>query len=206
MFLGSLVRRVLFAFGASALLVGVSAHASQLTFAQPGFTSEVILGPQGSPTAAAFGPNGQVYVLEKSGLVYVWVGGARLGTPFIDLRDQVCDCYDRGLLGIAVDPEFPQKPYIYLLFTYDPPGVSPQDNDAGGRVSRLIRVEADPLQGYNVAVPGSTVPNNSPATKPTPMRAKTTTLPSCGIGVVVDASAKNGAVARIAPTTTPMAM
>src|SRR5262249_53747487 len=137
-------------------------HASQLTFAQPGFTSEAVLGPQGSPTAAAFGPNGQVYVLEKSGIVFVWDHGVRLNQVFIDLSDQVCDCYDRGLLGIALDPDFPVKPYVYLLFTYDPPGVNPTDNAFGGRVSRLIRVTADAAQGYNVAIPGSTTPNNSP--------------------------------------------
>jgi PKD repeat protein len=162
LFLGSFVRRHLCAFAAVALFVAAPVHASPLTFVQPGFTSEVVAGPTGLPGAVAFAPDGRLFVLYKGGIVFVWDGGARLNEPFIDISSQVCDCWDRGLLGIAVDPEFPQKPYIYLLFTYDPPGVNPPDNALGGRVSRLIRVEADPAQGYNVALPGSTVPNNSP--------------------------------------------
>jgi PKD repeat protein len=137
-------------------------HASPLTFAQPGFTSETVIGPTTLPTAVAFAPDGRIFSAAKSGLVLVWDNGVMLGQPFIDLRNQVCDCYDRGLLGIALHPDFPQQPYVYLLFTYDPPGVNPPDNEFGGRVSRLIRVTADPAQGYNVALPGMTTPQNTP--------------------------------------------
>ena len=29
--------------------------------------------------------------------------------------------WDRGLLGLAIDPDFPAKPFIYVLYTYDAP-------------------------------------------------------------------------------------
>ena len=36
---------------------------------------------------------------------------------------EVDDYWDRGLLGLALDPNFPTTPYVYLLYTYDaPPG------------------------------------------------------------------------------------
>jgi len=79
--------------------------------------------------------------------------GTRLSTPFVDISSQVNDFNDRGLLGITLDPDFPNTPYVYLLFTWNPSGFG--INSAGARVSRLIRVEADPAQGYNVAMPGS---------------------------------------------------
>ena len=35
--------------------------------------------------------------------------------------------WDRGLLGMALDPNFPTKPYVYVLYTYDAPigGIAP---------------------------------------------------------------------------------
>ena len=39
--------------------------------------------------------------------------------------------WDRGLLGLALDPDFPAKPFIYVLYTYDAPigGTAPTWND-----------------------------------------------------------------------------
>ena len=39
--------------------------------------------------------------------------------------------WDRGLLGLALDPDFPAKPYVYALYTYDAPigGTAPTWND-----------------------------------------------------------------------------
>ena len=40
-------------------------------------------------------------------------------TVFADLRGDVYDQGDRGLAGLAVDPDFPDRPYVYVLYTYD---------------------------------------------------------------------------------------
>ena len=73
-------------------------------------------------------------------------------TTFADLRTKVDDYWDRGLLGLALDPNFPTSPYVYVLYTYDAPLVAPPGwNDAcptppgpttdgcivSGRLSRL---------------------------------------------------------------------
>ena len=34
-------------------------------------------------------------------------------TIFADLTTQVYDNFDRGLLGMALDPAFPAKPYVF---------------------------------------------------------------------------------------------
>ena len=46
---------------------------------------------------------------------------ARTPTPtmFADLRTNVHNFWDRGLLGMALDPNFPATPYVYVLYTYD---------------------------------------------------------------------------------------
>ena len=58
-----------------------------------------------NPTAVRFAANGQVFVAEKSGIVNVYDGvGDATPTPVVDLRTQVHNYWDRGLLGLAVDP------------------------------------------------------------------------------------------------------
>ena len=107
-----------------------------------------------------FAPDERIFIGEKGGAVRLFENGRLKAEPFINLSDQVNSRHDRGLLGLAVHPNFPAQPYVYLLFTYDPPELS-EDADVGGpdgngaRVSRLIRVTADEAQGYNVALPGS---------------------------------------------------
>ena len=50
----------------------------------------------------------------------------------LDLRGEVDDYWDRGLLGLALDPNFPSTPYIYVLESYDGAigQTAPQWNDA----------------------------------------------------------------------------
>ena len=49
-------------------------------------------------------------------------------TTVVDIRTQVMDFWDRGLLGLAVDPGFlaagaAARPYLYVYYVYDaPPG------------------------------------------------------------------------------------
>jgi len=78
-------------------------------------------------------------------------------TVFADLRTNVNDYSDHGLVGLALDPSFPTKPYVYVLYTYDAaiggtaplwgaPGQTSDDcptPDAGCPVSgRLSRLQA----------------------------------------------------------------
>ena len=53
-------------------------------------------------------------------------GGARFDdltddtpTLFANLVTNVHNAWDRGMLGLAVDPAFPTRPYVYVLYTYD---------------------------------------------------------------------------------------
>jgi glucose/arabinose dehydrogenase len=49
-------------------------------------------------------------------------------TPSIyaDLRTQTDDYADRGLLGLALDPDWASRPYVYVAYTYDKDPNSPQ--------------------------------------------------------------------------------
>ena len=88
-----------------------------------GFTDEVLISGRTFPTAVVFAPDGRVFVAEKSGQIFVYDAiGDTSATLFADLRSQVHDFWDRGLLGLAVHPNFPAQPYVYALYTYDPSG------------------------------------------------------------------------------------
>ncbi len=78
-----------------------------------------------------------MFIAEKAGRVKTWKDGVLYGQPLIDIRDEVADFNDRGLLGIAVDPDFTRNGFVYLAYIYDPPGAE-RDTDAP-RYGRIVR-------------------------------------------------------------------
>jgi uncharacterized repeat protein (TIGR01451 family) len=87
-----------------------------------GFQETVVWSGIREPTAIEFASDGRVFVAEKNGIVDVFDDIAD-PTPsvFADLRTNVFDFWDRGLLGLALDPNFPATPYVYVLYTYNAP-------------------------------------------------------------------------------------
>ncbi|MDQ1534087.1 MAG: hypothetical protein QOF28_1848, partial [Actinomycetota bacterium] len=121
-----------------------------------GFQESTVFTGLTQPVAVRFASDGRVFVAEKSGLIKVFASlTATTPTVFADLRSKVYGAYDHGLLGMALDPSFPSKPYIYVLYTLDAPigGTppvwhdncpSPPGSDADGCVTsgRLSRLTA----------------------------------------------------------------
>jgi glucose/arabinose dehydrogenase len=109
----------LLAVAACCIAIG-SPSAAEGSSLPSGFRDEVVLAELPDPTALAFSPDGRVFVTEKTGRVVVFDDlEDTQPTLFADLRTQVYDAADRGLLGLALDPKFPERPYVYLLYTYD---------------------------------------------------------------------------------------
>ena len=98
------------------------------------------------PTAFAFSPDGRVFVAEQSGLIKVFSDlDDTSATTFADLRTSVHNFWDRGLLGLALDPQFPTRPYVYVAYTYDAViGGSRPGGEASER--RAIRVPHRPVR------------------------------------------------------------
>lgn len=127
---------------------------------QPGFQDQTILTGLVQPTAVRFAKDGRIFIAEKSGLIKVF-DPAQGGEPavFADLRTNVYNYWDRGLLDLELHPDFPATPYIYVVYTYDgqvgeaaprwgtagattdscptPPGPTISGCLASGRLSRL---------------------------------------------------------------------
>ena len=134
----------------------------------PSFTRQNVVSGLNQPTVVDWTPDGSnMLIAQKDGVVRVFRNGTLQATPFVNISNRVNDTRDRGLLGMAIHPNFASNPYVYLLYTYDPPevanninpGTTLDDRDgAGNRPSQLLRVTATTDGTGNItAVPGSEV-------------------------------------------------
>jgi Glucose / Sorbosone dehydrogenase len=137
-----------------------------------GFQETVAFGGLTNPTTVQFSKDGRVFVAEKSGLIKVFDDlSDTTPTTFADLSTNVHNFWDRGMLGMVLDPNFPTKPYIYVLYTHDaaiggtaprwgqpgvtsddcpnPPGAAADGCVVSGRLSRLTAdVNTNTMSGY----------------------------------------------------------
>ena len=68
------------------------------------------------PSGFEIAPDGRIFILERSGKIKIVKNGQLLPTPFADLPSE--DTGDRGLIGIAFDPDFGvSNHYVYFYYT-----------------------------------------------------------------------------------------
>lgn len=136
----SVVRRL--AIHLSTLLFCLSAFTSAGAATLPtGFVETQISGLS-NPTAMTVAPDGRIFVCLQGGSLRVIKNGALLPTPFVSLTVDATG--ERGLLGIAFDPNFATNNFLYLYYTVTS---TPRHN----RVSRFTA-------NGDVAVAGSELP------------------------------------------------
>jgi len=103
--------------GIGALTIGV--HPAWAAISLPdGFHDETIVAGLDAPTSFAFLPDGRVLVTEQNtARVRLVVGDHVAASDPILTVPAVEPFGERGLLGIAIDPLWPFRPYVYLMFT-----------------------------------------------------------------------------------------
>lgn len=129
------VRKVLAALCVLLLAPLTATEPARAAVGPAGFSEQVVFSGLTNPTNVAFAADGRVFVAEKSGLVKVF-DSFDDSTPsvFADLRTKVYNYWDRGLLGLALHPDFPADPRVYVLYTYDGliGGTAPKWGTVGG--------------------------------------------------------------------------
>ena len=110
-----------------------------------GFSETRVATGLASPTAMAIAPDGRVFVAEKGGTLRVVKNNALLAQPFLTLS--VNTASERGLLGVAFDPDFRSNRFVYVYYTT---ATAPIHN----RVSRFTASSTNP----DVAQAGSELP------------------------------------------------
>lgn len=113
-----------------------------------GFQEVLVIKGLTSPTAMAFAPDGRLFVTEQTGTVRIITHGRLLPTPFLTVP--AMSLVERGLLGIAFDPQFEEHGYVYVYYTLRS-DAHPTDYWTKNRVSRFAVSAMDP----DVADPAS---------------------------------------------------
>ena len=103
-----------------------------------GFSDQLVTIVQ-SPTAVAWTPDGRMLINSKEGALRIYENGALLPDPALDLSSVICADSERGLLGLAVDPDFATNHHIYVYYTFKKHGSCPSRDIAHTPVNRVSR-------------------------------------------------------------------
>ncbi len=103
---------------AIALIVPTLAQAADREL-PPGFSwTEVATGITGG-TALAVAPDGRAFVCEQTGALRVVSDGKLLERPFLHV--EVDSWWERGLIGVALDPQFATNGFVYVCYVAKKP-------------------------------------------------------------------------------------
>jgi glucose/arabinose dehydrogenase len=101
----------------------------------PNFARSQVVDGLARPTAMEIAPDSRLFVAEQRGTLRVVKPGGTLAT-FLNISGRVDSRGERGLLGIAFDPNFSKNHYVYLYYTQRATSTTPAHN-------RVIRVTAN---------------------------------------------------------------
>ena len=93
-----------------------------------------------SPTAMAFTPDKRMLISTQPGVLRMRKGGATSTSRVLNISRRICSNSERGMLGVAVDPNFSSNRYVYIYYTYKKHGVCPANKPTApvNRVSRFV--------------------------------------------------------------------
>ena len=117
----------------TAALFGLLIAVSASPVSAQGFVDDIEVYADGFDflTNLAIAPDGTMFVTEKElGEILIVRDGRALEEPFATF-DVIPDA-ERGLLGIALHPRFPDEPWVYVYYS-----------DAGSERNRVVRVRAE---------------------------------------------------------------
>jgi putative heme-binding domain-containing protein len=80
----------------------------------PGFKAEVVATGLSGATAMEVTSDGRIFVCEQSGALRVIKNGKLLAEPFVSIP--VNTSWERGLIGVTVDPDFPKTPHVFVCY------------------------------------------------------------------------------------------
>lgn len=115
---GSRTARCLHALAVAALslaAIGTTAPASSAGIASIG--AELVAGGLDAPVGFTFGPNHRIWYVEKNSGEIRILNTATGGDRLFRKVSHVDGTGERGLLGIALHPNYPDKPYVFVYTT-----------------------------------------------------------------------------------------
>jgi len=107
------------------LVLGASA-AFAVAELPDGFRDALVASGLDTATGFAFLPDRRVIFIEQKqnppnddeGWAFFWANGTFRGSPLVRIPDVVTTGNEQGLLGVAVDPAWPDRPYVYFYYNH----------------------------------------------------------------------------------------
>lgn len=101
----------------------------------PTFNEQTVFSGLNNPTAIEFASDGRIFIAEKRGIIKEFDSFADTAPPSSrTFAPRFTITGIAGCLGWRIDPQFPTRPYIYVLYTYDATigGTAPVWGSVGG--------------------------------------------------------------------------
>ncbi len=98
-------------------LLSLFVYPTKVAAAPPsGFSTNLIISANlTNPTGFDISPDGRIFILEQTGNVRIYKNGQLLPTPFYHF--DVNSTGDRGVLGVAFDPDFINNHFVYFYYS-----------------------------------------------------------------------------------------
>jgi glucose/arabinose dehydrogenase len=100
--------------------------------------------------------SGRLFVVEQEGFILVLGAGGLEEEPFLDLSQKVLCCGERGLLGLAFHPSFPDDRRLFVNYTRRPDGATVvsefrlrQNGRPNPGSERVLLTIAQPFSNHN---------------------------------------------------------
>ena len=123
-------------------MLAIAASPAQAVPTLPAGFSDELVTPVDRPMDVAFMPGGGILIARFPGVVRLFKNGSLdpVGSPAMTISARTCSDGERGLMAIAVDPQFETNKYVYLYYTYKKDGICPtgQADHPVNRVSRFV--------------------------------------------------------------------
>ena len=92
------------------------------------------------PVNIEFAPDGRIFVAEKGGVIkIVNADGTVQAQPWLDISPKVHNAADRGMLGMALDPNFAVNKWVYVLYVRNPQEGVPNINANIASIGKMIQ-------------------------------------------------------------------
>jgi len=109
-----------------------------------------------APWSVALAPDGRLFVTERPGrvrIVRLGAGGGLASRPWATVPARANPDAERGLLGIALDPDFARNGFVYLYYSYAGAG--------GATLNRLVRMRDTNGSGTDETILLDNIPGSS---------------------------------------------